>query len=557
MTRRLLWPTILALLGIVLSFLILFGVASSQVTQEVPAEGGTYAEGVLGYWDAVNPILLAPANSVDRDLSALVFNGLTVLDETGRLLPALATEWQVSPDGTVYDFKLRRGVTWHDGFAFTAADVLFTVQALQDPGFAGNPALHELWRNVTVEADGNYGVRFTLKEPYIPFINFTTIGLLPEHLLSDVPASELAAHEFSTLRPVGTGMFQVESMAPDRVMLVRNPSFWGRLPYVERLELRSFGDWDSLMAAYGRQEIQGIAQVPTERLPDVEEADNVELYSARSAGYALVYLNLQRTGAPFFQEKPVRQALLYALDRQGLVDDILSGQGIVADSPILPATWAYDPTLRRYGYEPQEAVALLEQAGWTDTDGDRVRDKNGTPLAFTLVAGDDPVSAELAEAVVQHWRALGIDAAVKSAGTRLVEDYIEPRTYDAALIEVGLTADPDPYPWWHSTQVEGGQNYAGFANEEADIAIEEARAITDAERRTQLYQQFQRIFAEEVPAVLLYYPIYTYAVNGQVHGVQISPLFYSSDRFRNVSDWYMETKRVLVTPEPAFDNTGN
>jgi peptide/nickel transport system substrate-binding protein len=550
-TRHLLWPTILALLGIVLSFFILFRVAASQLTVEVPAEGGTYAEGVLGYSDAINPILLASANSVDRDLSALVFNGLTALDETGRLQPALATEWEISPDGTVYDFKLRRGVTWHDGFPFTAADVVFTVQALQDPDFQGDPVLHELWRNVTVEATGDYSVRFTLQEPFIPFINYTTVGVLPSHLLSDIPAAELPRHEFSTRRPVGTGMYKVESVGPDRVMLVRNPSYWGRSPFLDRIELRSFGDWDSLLAAYDRGEIQGIARVPPEHLADLDRMENAQLYSARSAGYTMMYLNLQRPSASYFQDKSVRQALLYALDRQGLVDDILGGQGIVADSPILPGTWAYDASVRRYDYDPELATTLLEDAGWTDTDGDRIRDKDGITMTFTLLTGDDPASVQLGEAIAEQWRTIGVDATAKSVGSRLVQDYIQPRDYDAALVEVGLTADPDPYPWWHSTQMgDGGQNYSGFSNEEADMAMEEARAITDSERRTQLYQQFQEIFAEEVPALVLYYPIYSRAVDSQVKGVQLSPLFFGSDRFRNLSDWYTETRETVVTPAP-------
>jgi len=554
-TRHLLWPTILALVGIALSFFILFRIVTNQITEEVPAEGGTYVEGLLGYWDAINPVLLAQANSVDRDLSALVFNGLTALDETGRLLPALATEWEVSPDGTVYDFELRRGVTWHDGTPFTSADVAFTVQAIQDPDFQGDASVRELWRNVTVEPQGDYAVRFTLTEPFIPFINYTTMGLLPAHLLSHVPAAELPTHEFSTRQPVGTGMFKVESIAPDRVTLVSNPDFWGQKPYLQRIELRSFGDWDTLLAAYERKDIQGIARVAPEYLAEITQPE-AQLYSARSARYALIYLNLQSTSSPFFQDKAVRQALLYALDRQGLVDEILAGQGLVADSPILPGTWAYDSSLPRYGYSLETAINLLDTAGWSDTDGDRVRDKDGTRLAFTLLTSDDPLAVDLAEAIVQQWRVLGVDASTESVGDELVSDYVQPRDFEAVLIEVGLNADPDPYPWWHSTQIaDGGQNFAGFTNEQADIAMEEARAITDAERRTQLYQQFQQIFAEEVPSLLLYYPIYTYAVDGQVKGVQLSPLFFSSDRFRNVIDWYVETQTVIVTAEPTLDKS--
>jgi len=552
MTRHL----VVALIGIALIFFILFQFASSLSTIEVPAAGGTYSEGVLGYSDAISPILLAQNNLVDRDLCSLIFDGLTELDDTGRLLPALATEWQVSPDGTVYDFELRRGVTWHDGVPFTAADVAFTIQAIQDPNFQGDPALHELWRDVAVETQDDYAVRFTLPEPFIPFIYYTTIGVLPAHLLSDILPADLPASEFSTQRPIGTGIFQVESVSPDRVTLLANPDFWGPQPYLQQLEIWSFGDWASLLAAYKRGDIQGIYRVSPQHLAELAELPDLQLYSAQQAGYGLIYLNMQRDTAPFFQDRNVRQALLYAIDRQALIDDILHGQGIVADSPIPPTGWAYDPSVRHYPTDPQASMVLLDSAGWSDTNGDRIRDKDGVEMVFTLFTSDDPLMIAMAEAIAQYWSAIGVDARVQPQGAGLVANFLQqsPRNFDSVLIEVGLAADPDPYPWWHSTQTgEGGQNFSGFSNREADIAIEQARAIPDQQTRTQLYYTFQDIFAEEVPSLLIYYPIYTYAVDLKVQGVQLSPLLVSSDRFRNIDHWYVETQQIVVTENPPLD----
>jgi len=554
MTRHL----VVALVGISLIILILFQLASSLSTIAVPAKGGTYSEGVLGYSDAISPILLAQDNSVDQDLCSLVFNGLTTLDDSGRLQPALATEWQVSPDGTIYDFKLRRGVTWHDGVPFTAADVAFTIQAIQDPDFQGSPALHELWRNVTVETQGDYEVRIVLPEPFIPFIYYTTIGVLPAHLLSDVLPADLPTSEFSTRHPVGTGMFEVRDVTPNQVTLVANADFWGPQPYLQQLEIWSFGDWDSMLAAYKRGAIQGISRVSPQYLSELAQLPDVQLYSAQQAGYGLIYLNLQRETVPFFQDRSVRQALLYALDRQALIDNALHGQGIIADSPIPPTGWAYDPGVRHYPYDAHAAMVLLDNAGWSDTNGDRIRDKDGIEMAFTLFTSDDPLMVSMAETVAQYWSVIGIDARVQPQGAGLVSNFLQssPRSFDAVLIEVGLAADPDPYPWWHSTQTgEGGQNFSGFSNREADIAMEQARAITDQQQRTELYYTFQEIFAEEVPSLLIYYPIYTYAVDRKVQGVQLSPLLVNSDRFRNIDDWYVETQQIVVTEKPPLDNS--
>jgi len=554
MTRHL----VVALIGIALIFFILFQLASSLSTVEVPTTGGTYSEGVLGYSDAISPILLTQDNSVDRDLCSLVFNGLTVLDDTGRLLPALATEWEVSADGTVYDFKLRRGVTWHDGVPFTATDVAFTIQAIQDPDFQGDPALHELWQDITVETQGDYAVRLILPEPFIPFIYYTTIGVLPAHLLSDVLPVDLPTSEFSTQHPIGTGMFKVEEVTPDRVTLVANADFWGPQPYLQQLEVWSFGDWDSLLAAYKRGDIQGINRVSPQHLSELAQLPDLQLYSAQQAGYGVIYLNLQLEDKPFFQDRNVRQALLYALDRQALIDDVLHGRGIIADSPIPPTGWAYDPSVRHYASDPNAAMVLLDTAGWSDTNGDRIRDKDGIEMVFTLFTSDDPLMITMAEAIAQYWSAIGVDARVQPQGAGLVSNFLQSssRNFDAVLIEVGLAADPDPYPWWHSTQIgEGGQNFSGFANREADISIEQARAIPDQQRRTELYYTFQEIFAEEVPSLLIYYPIYTYAVDLQVKGVQLSPLLVNSDRFRNVQDWYVETQQIQVTEKPPLDKT--
>jgi peptide/nickel transport system substrate-binding protein len=559
-TQRLAWQTVLALLGILLASIILALSVPEVTTVERPAMGGTYIEGVLGYSEAINPILaplVVQANAVDQDLSALVFNGLTSFDETGQISPCLALEWEVSEDGTVYEFRLRQDVTWHDGAPFTSSDVAFTVQAMQDPNYQGAPALGELWRNVTVELPDDYTVRFTLDEPFPSFLYYTTIGLLPAHLLSNVPAGELSQHEFSTEHPVGTGMFMVESVSPDQVVLVANPDFWGRAPFLDRVEFWFFGDWENLMASYERGEIHGFHPSNQDQLSLLRQIPTLQLYSAQSAGYGLVYLNLDREEDLFFQSKEVRQALLYGLDRQSLIDTSLDGQGLIADSPISSMSWAYDPSVRRYSYDPERAIGLLDASGWVDTDGDLIRDQDGVPLAFTLLASEDPVQTAMAQAMARQWRAIGVDATVRPVGGGLVPNYIRPRHFDAVLIEVVLTADPDPYPWWHSTQIGSqGLNFAGFANEEADVLMEEIRSSIDHQRRLELFHAFQQLFAEDVPSLLIYYPIYTYAVDAQVKQVQLSPLLHASDRFRNIADWYVETEEIIVSEENELDKIG-
>ena len=562
MTRHIMWQAALAVSGIGLIFIVLFRLASSvppeEVTVEVPTVGGTYIEGVLGFSQAINPILapaMVPANPVDQDLAALVFEGLTSLDETGQLVPALATSWEVSEDGSTYEFRLRENVRWHDGAPFTSLDAAFTVQAMQDPDFQGDPNLGELWRAVTVEQVDTYTIRFVLEEPFPSFLQYTTLGMLPAHLLSNVPAADLPSSEFSTRKPVGTGPFMVEGVAQDRIVLVTNPDYWRFKPYLDGIEFWFYADWAGLLEDYEAGNIQGFHPPNLEALKDLLEMPHLKLYSAESAGYGLVYLNLARETLPFFQDLGVRQALLYALDRQGLIDRVLLGQGLVADSPILPMTWASNSAVRHYGYDPERAIGLLDASGWLDADGDLIREKEGVELAFTLTTNDDPAMVQMAEGMSRQWRAVGVEVTTRSVASEAALGAVRDRDFDAALVEIELTADPDPYPLWHSTQAESGQNFAGFANDDADQIMEEARQTTDPEKLLELYHAFQELFAEEVPSLLIYYPVYVYAVDSQVQNVQIPPLLHLCDRFRNVQEWYMVTEEVSVSGPGELDKS--
>lgn len=568
MTRRVIWQALLALLGIVLIFVVLFrsvtnvpageeGTAAAEL--EVPVAGGTYVEGVMGYWTAMNPILapsMAPGNPAEQDLNALIFDGLTVLDEDGQVAPSLATEWDVSEDGLEYEFRLRRDVTWHDSAPFTAADVAFTVQAMQDPEYQGDANLSDVWRNVTVEQVDTHIVRFRLAEPFPSFLYYTTVGLLPAHLLGDVPAARLPSCSFSRQHPIGTGVFKVENALSDRVVLLANEDYWGARPYLKRLEFWFYDDWQGLLTDFERGEVHGFHPPENEPPSLLIGTPHLQLYSAQAPGYGIVFLNLKRESLPFLQLKEVRQALLYGLDRQELVDTVLEGQGVVADSPILPILWAYDPAVRQYSHDPERAIGLLDAAGWMDSNGDRVRDREGVDLAFTLLTSYEPAMLGLAEGMAAQWSILGIRVRVQPVSSEAANTFVRNRDFDAALVRLALTADPDPYPLWHSTQAESGQNYAGFANEDADLAMEEARLTADAERLTALYHSFQQIFTEEVPSLLIYYPVYAYAVSDSVRDVQLSPLLHTSQRFRNVQSWYVQAEEAAVNENGALDKSG-
>jgi peptide/nickel transport system substrate-binding protein len=552
MGRYIRWQALIAFSGITLIGVFLYSIALSRTTVLVPEEGGIYTEGLAGAPQYVNP-LLAQYNQVDEDLVALIFNGLTRTDEKGELEPDLASSWTASPDGRTYLFYLRRDIRWSDGEAFDADDVLFTIGLMQDPDFPGVPYLSDLWRTVSVEKVDAYTIRFRLKEPFPPFADYTTIGILPKHVLRDVPARDLLIHPFNT-HPIGTGPFLLESISAEQALLVPNPHYVspkGRnvrreQPYLAGIEFRFYPTYEQLLTAYQAGEIQGISCIPSYLFPEAAALTSLNLYSARLSGYQIVYLNLQDSeGSPFFQDDRVRRALLLALDRQALINEALNGQGLVASGPIRPWSWAYDSELLPVEYDPAQAEALLAEANWLDTDSDGIRDKNQHPLQFTLLTGEDPAFIRLGHAMAEQWARYGIRVQVEPLGAGL-SDHLRSRDFQAVLVELLLSGDPDPYPLWHQTQIEDGQNYGGWDNREVSEALEQARSVTDRDQRKAYYVQFQRIFAEETPALIIAYPTYTYAVDQSVRNVQIGPMVNPSDRFRNIADWYINTRRVIL-----------
>jgi len=542
--RRMRWPLVLALVGALLVGALLVYLGYTVSTEEVPAVGGTYIEGLAGNPRAINP-LYADLYSVDRDIGALVFNGLTRINERGEIVPDLAVRWEVSPDARQYTFYLRPEVHWHDGAPFGADDVVFTAGVIHTPAFDGSPYLIQAWQDVQVEKVDALTVRFTLKEPFAPFLEQTTLGIIPKHLFRDTPVGDLDQAAFNT-RPVGTGPYKVKEVAADHILLEAYEGYHGAHPYISKVEFRFYPDYDSVLAAYRRGEVMGISRIAIKDLPQARTLENLRVYTTRLSGYRIIYLNLRD---PIFQDPLVRRALLYALDRQKIVDEVLSGQAIVAHSPIMPNSWAYDPTIRQYHYDPAQARELLTRAGWVDSDGDGIRDRGGEKFEFTLATNDDPQRAAIIAEVSRQWAQVGLRVYTETPGwVELVSDYLIPRRFDAVLTAwEQMPVDPDAYPWWHSTQITGtGQNYASWVNRDASEALEQARLTPDREKRLALYQQFQAIFADQVPAILLFYPLYHYGVDKEVRNVYISPLIEPADRFRHIADWYINTRRITI-----------
>lgn len=563
MIRHLRWQIALALAGALVIAILLFFV-SGQALRHEPARGGQFVEALVGRPGTFNPLFAQ--SDAEVDLARLLFSGLTRPGPDGQPLPDLASDWSISADGQTYTFTLRAGALWHDLSPVTADDVVFTARLARDSAIPEQQKsrLAQVWQRVEVKKLGEHRVQMHLEEPYAPFLGALRLGILPVHLLADVPAAEIATHPFSVREPVGTGPYSLAqpdgietgdegSSAITTIRLVRFDAHWGndgQRPYLDQLIFRFYPTLDKAVEALGQQAAQGLGRVPPEALNRL--GADVQAYAAMQAGYTLVYLNRSEA---IFDNKTVRQALSLALDRQGIIDDpdLLNGLGVVAVSPIAPGSWAYDASLPAPRYDPDEARRVLDQAGWIDSDEDGVRDHDGQPLRFTLgTRSDQPLWAAVAERIAGDWSAIGVGVEVSPLDYPDLVEAVRNRTFQTLLYSWAVPDyDPDPYALWHSSQVDfPGQNYAGFRHSEADRQLVEARQAhpkVNFAQRLELYHAFQRTFVEEQPALLLCHPVYQYVVTDpNVGGVQLPRLIVEpSDRFLTLPDWYVQTHQVL------------
>ena len=555
MSRHVRWQATLALLGLLLIVALLSYAAYTYTSEIVPARGGVFVEGVAGNAQYINPVL-CQYNEVDRDLCALVFSGLLQFDEQGNLKPDLAESWQVGPNSDVFTFTLRSDARWHDGLRVTADDVLYTVGLMQDPDLQVLPDLAILWRSVIAEKVDDRTVVFKLPEPYAPFPDYTTIrwfGVLPKHYWERYSPREMARAQLNT-QPIGSGPFRVTEVDARHVRLEPNTRVLDQPYYIDAIEFRFFPDYPSILAAAEAGEVQGVSRILPEYISQAEAMPNLQLFTSPQPGYSLIHLNLNSANAPFLSDVRVRQALAYGLNRKRILDDVIPGVGMMADSPFLPDSWAYNSEVKRYDYDPEQARALLDEAGWVDSNADGVRDREGQNLEFILLSDDSPHSVLLTQAVVADWAQIGVRAIPQPVSfTGLVGDFLVPRNFAAAITSWELIGDPDPYALWHSTHSgREGQNYSGWANRRADIAMEQARRTADQELRRQYYAEFQQVFADDVPAIMLYYPLYTYGASTAVQQMEVGRLNQPAERFRTFPNWYLLTRKVTLAERRAL-----
>ena len=524
--KKLRWQILIIVIALIVIAVVLWGQQAEPVLVEAPEPtgGGIYTEGIVGSLLRLNP-LLADFNPPDQDPVSLLFSGLIQFDSTGLPQPDLSNYWAISRNGEVYNFSLRADAFWHDGEPITSEDVVFTVNLLKNPDFPVQEDLAAFWNEIEVEALDDQTLQFRLPEAFSPFLDYLDFGILPAHLLNDLSAQEIVDAPFN-LQPVGSGPFQFDHLIISEnqisgVALQKSTNYYGDQVFFDQALFLYFPDSQAAWEAYSAGEIQGIGEVTPEILGNALQEPNINLYTSRLPRMTLVLLNLENPEVPFFKEVEMRRALLHGINRQYLVDHINQGQAIIADGPIFPKTWAYYEGLSRYEYDPEEAIDKIRDLGYTfPAEGGTTRtNEEGDRLELTLIYPDDEKHALIAQSIQENWLTLGINVTLEALTyEELISNRLEDRTYEVALVDLNLTSmpDPDPYPFWHQTQTTGGQNYSMWNDRQGSEYLEQARIILDTGDRGRLYRNFQVRFFDQLPALPLYYPVYTYGVSSDV-----------------------------------------
>lgn len=511
----------------------------------VPQAGGKYTEGLVGLPERINP-LYASINDVDQDLTKLIYSGLLKYNTQQEIVGDLAESYEISEDQKTYTLKLRQNVKWQDGEDFNADDVVFTFQAIQDSEYKSPMAIS--FAAVEIEKIDDYTVKLILPEPFTPFIDNLIVGILPEHLWFDIAPANASLTELN-LKPIGTGPFRFEKLIKEKsgfirsYTLIRNENYYGQKPYLEEITFKFYPDIISVVDALKNKNVDGLSYIPKSDREELKSNKALVFHTLHLPQYTALFMNQNKNS--LLKIKAIRQALAQALDRQNIVNQVLAGEGEVINTPILPGYIGYNALVQTYDYNPTEAKKVLDDAGWSLLEGEEFYKKDEQELTVTLITVEQSENTQVAEMIQDYWQTIGIRTNLQFVNKNNIQkEIIKPREYEILLYGEIIGNDPDPYPFWHSSQNrDPGLNLAVFSDKKVDQLLEEARQTNDEEQRIMKYLHFQNILAEELPAIFLYNPTYTYPTSKRIKGFTLGHITIPSDRFIDIENWYIKTDR--------------
>lgn len=510
--------------------------------EEPQNKGGQIIEGTFADAKTVNPVLVSDTSS--GRITDLIFNSVITPDvETTEPKGELAESWEISEDGLTYTFTLRSGVTFHDGEPLTAEDVKFTYDLLMNPA-SNSPRTAELTERIeSIEVTDESTVVFTLKNPTAPFLVSNMVyGIVPQHILQDVDPAELAQHEFSVGTKgvtIGTGPFQFEEwIKDDHMTLVKYPDYWEGEPNIDRFIYKVVPDQTVAVQQLKTGEID-FGPINEASYEEMKAQENVKVFEYDTFTFTFYAYQLDPEKTTLFQDKRVRQALFYALDREAMIEAIRFGLGEVAHGTMPLISWAYNPDGLeiKYEYDPDKAKQLLDEAGWVPGP-DGIREKDGQRLAFSVYTNaGNQVREQYITVFQQAWKEIGVECTPKTEEWNAFLDRITgSKDFEMFLVGFQWDVDPDQTTMWATEAYEGGFNMNKYSNPQVDELLKQGLLTTDQEERKRIYTEMQNILQDELPSPVLDFPKAIAGVNKRVHNLWPNAV----DTTFNAHQWWVD-----------------
>ncbi len=482
----------------------------------------------LIYHLSAEPATLNPITATDAYESRINSGNIyeTLLDrdnETLELYPLLAESWEISDDKLTYTFKLKKDVKWHDGTPFTALDIVFSYKSIMNPK-VDSPQLRAYYQEIKdVTALDDHTVRFVYARPYFLGLEFCGgMPIVPKHIFDDGDFNTNPAGR----DPIGTGPYKFVKWTTGReIALEKNNDYWGEKPKLNRLIFKIITDNTVAFQVLKKQQldVSGLTPIQWDKQTSSPSfKKNFDKLSYFTPNYSYVGWNMRK---PFFADKRVRQAMTHLLNRELILKTILLDLGAIVTNPFYINSKEYDKSLEPYPYDPDTARRLLDEAGWVDSNGDGVRDKDGVKFEFEfLIPGGSETGEKIATIFKEEVDKMGINMDIRKTEWAVFTTRLNERKFDAVTLAWSMGVESDPYQIWSSTQAKKGSNFVGFINEEADKLIDQARTEFDRSKRIELYRRFSKIVHEEQPYSFLFCRKSTVAVNKRFENVIVHPL---------------------------------
>jgi peptide/nickel transport system substrate-binding protein len=525
---------------LLVSLALVLGLAAPGVPPDAGAAGKNFVIGFLGDATSLNPVIATDGQSYIAEWP--IYDSLVELDEKLGVKPLLAESWEVSRDGLTYTFKLKKGVKWHDGKPFTARDVAFTFYSVLDPkvttphrgyfdalvGFPDltnkdNPKKPEELAQKPIEVLDDHTIRFRLRYPYGAFLAVLVnprAGIVPEHILK---GQDLNTAEFNR-KPIGTGPFKfVEWKRGERIVLEANPDYHAGRPALDRLIYRVIPDAVVLLQELRAGGVDFIERPPLTEVSRLKQTTGLKVITADNTLYT--YFGFRQDLAPF-DDINVRRALYHAIDIPAIVREVLQGYGVVATGQFAPSSWAFDPSVKPYPYDPNRAKALLAESGWRPGP-DGVLVKDGKRLSFSLRHDQaDQTTKDTAIIIQEFLKKVGVDATIEPLDWPTFVKKLFASDFEGIVVGWTNFHDPDPFAYsiWHSSQWKA-RNFAHYKSARADAALEAARKTADQVERKKHYAEFSKILMEDAPYVFLYFPQQVYVTRQAYDGFVPVPAY--------------------------------